>query len=186
MFPEPVCSDFQIGIYCEIVILNLCNSVIPKKKPNKQKTFQCVCWTGMKGGSRWDNILYLFLTRVLEKPTSPLLPKTRTAMRAALCAWKYWSFTWDLPRSTSLTTLAILYRLYTHSHQVYILSKQHNLNKKDSVCDFCHYQYIVFIFTAVLEPFHRCGARVRVWAVESRLLYRGPFFKSGSDHPLGP
>lgn len=39
---------------------------------------------------------------------------------------------------------------------------------------------------AASEPLHCCRARVRVWALESRLLYCGPLLQPGPDYPLGP
>lgn len=72
--------------------------------------------------TEWDfplwREIFSFFTRVQETPRYPLLPKTRTAMRVALFAWKFCLFMWDKQRSSSQTTLATLYA-YTHTHTVF-------------------------------------------------------------------
>lgn len=44
----------------------------------------------------------------------------------------------------------------------------------------------VYFVCLASEPVHCYRSRVRVWALESRLLHCGLLLQSGSDHPLGP
>lgn len=113
MFPEQVEWDSisESSTWC-LDICFLTAVALVRKILNRQKTQQkyFVVFAKKKHNFPYSsNILSSPLIRVQERPRYPLLPKTKTAMRAALCAWKSWSFTWDLPRSTSLTILATLY-----------------------------------------------------------------------------
>lgn len=111
MFPEQVEWDSisESSTWC-LDIYFLTAVALVRKILNRQKNKSILlCLLKKHNFPYSSNILPSPLIRVQERPRYPLLPKTKTAMRAALCAWKSWSFTWDLPRSTSLTILATLY-----------------------------------------------------------------------------